>query len=272
MKIFNKKFTKLKYFKKEFLTNTPFPYLIMDNFLAHSFYKKIVYEISQINKKNTANKKGKSYNTKVEYNKWISKNVNLPKNITQLLNSLNSKTWIKNLEQLSDIKYLVGVKILNKDMSNFHSMGESGFLGSHVDHSAEPLTGYPHVMNIILFLTENWTKNLGGNTVFYNSEGNKIKKKIFYKPNRAVIFLHTPYSFHGVTRIKNNKDLTRSTIYVDYFSKSLKPYEHIPLLFSNKWFLHDTFFKLPSILDYFKPGNSYYLKSKLNYFINRYFK
>ena len=57
-----------------------------------------------------------------------------------------------------------------------------------------------------------------------------------------------------------------------YFSKSLKPYEHMSLPFSNKWFSHDTCFKLPSKLDYFKLKNSYYLKSNLKYYASKYFK
>jgi Rps23 Pro-64 3,4-dihydroxylase Tpa1-like proline 4-hydroxylase len=272
MKFLNTKYSKLKNFKKKFLRNTPFPHLVMDNFFENSLFEKIDTEILQLNKKSFFNKRGKFYNTSVEKNKWISKNINLPKNINKVLRFLNSNLWIKNLMELSEINDLFGVEVINKNISNFHSMSKNGFLGSHVDHSIDPKSRCPHVMNIIIFLTKNWKNSYGGNTLFYNSKGSKIIKKILYKPNRAVIFLHTPYSFHGVSKIINNKSIKRSTIYVDYFSKSLEPYEHMSLPFSNKWFLHDTCFKLPSKLDYFKLKNSYYLKSNLKYYASKFFK
>jgi hypothetical protein len=272
MRIVNKKYSKMNSLKNLFLNQKPFPYLVLDNFLENNLFKKINLEIDSIDKKNLLKLEGKFYKTSVERNKWISKNLNLPRNMKKVLHFLNSKIWISNLEQLSQIKNLTGTKILNKNISNFHTMSKNGFLGSHVDHSADPSTGYPHVMNIIIFLTKNWKSNFGGNTLFYNSNGTKIIKEIVYKPNRAVIFLHTPYSFHGVSKIKNNKLVKRSTIYIDYFCESQKPFEHLKLQFSNKWFLHDTCFKLDSKIEYFKPSNIYYLKSNIKYFLSKYFK
>ena len=47
-------------------------------------------------------------------------------------------------------------------LANYHEMGSNGFLGSHVDHSSDPNTGYPHVLNVILYLSSEWKSSYGG--------------------------------------------------------------------------------------------------------------
>ena len=143
-------------------------------------------------------------------------------------------------------------------------MYESGFLGTHVDHSSEPDTGLPHVLNIILYLSKKWDKSWGGATMFANKNGRKIEKTINYIPNRAVIFLHSPFTFHGVTKIKNNL-VKRSTIYVDYYSRNKNPYNHLDLNFKNVWFKHPTTFILPKFKDYFLKKNRVYLKKMVKH-------
>jgi len=102
----------------------------------------------------------------------------------------------------------------------------------------------------------------------YDKKGKVIKLKIPYKKNRAIIFLHTPYSFHGVEKIKNTANVVRKTIYVDYYSNSSKPFDNIKLNFSKKWFKHGTTFVFPSKLDYLKPKNLIYTKTLVQYKIH----
>ena len=72
-----------------------------------------------------------------------------------------------------DIKSLFATDVGNTDLANYHEMYKNGFLGSHVDHSSDPKTGSPHVLNIILYLTQNWNNDWGGNTVFMSKNGKK---------------------------------------------------------------------------------------------------
>ena len=153
----------------------------------------------------------------------------------------------------------------NTLLANYHEMGTNGFLGSHVDHSTDPSNGLPHVLNIILYLSSDWKENFGGATLLFDKKGKKIVSKIKYKKNRAIVFLHTPYSFHGVERLKNNKSLKRKTLYVDYYSESMKPFENFDLDFPNKWFKHGTTFVLPKRTDYLKYKNWSYTKSLIKY-------
>ncbi len=259
MQIINNKYLNLNKYKKTFHSGTPFPHLILDNFLTQNFFKKLKLEGF-----NTSKKKGKNFNTELEKNKWISKNTQLPKQIKLIINELNKKEWINNLSQLSKIDNLFSSKVSNMDLANYHEMKDKGYLGPHVDHSSDPDTGSPHVLNLLLYLSKKWDNKWGGSTLLFDKQGKKIIKEIQYKPNRAIIFLHSPYSFHGVKKISKNK-YTRSSIYVDYYSNELSPYKNIDLKFEKKWFKHGTFFILPNKTDYLKLKNYRYIKTFFSY-------
>ena len=265
MLIINTKYNNLDAYSSEFKENIPYPHIILDDFLDKTFYENIDLESINFNKK-----RGRSFNSNLEKNKWASKNEILSKNLKSIIDELNKKSFLKSLYKLSGIAELFSTKEGNTSLANYHEMYESGFLGTHVDHSSEPVTGLPHVLNIILYLSKNWDCKWGGATILANSDGTKIEKIIDYKPNRAVIFLHSPYTFHGVTEIKNNLN-KRSTIYVDYYSKNENPYSHLNLKFKNIWFKHPTTFILPKLRDYFQKKNIKYLKKMIKYRIKSLF-
>ena len=259
MKIINQKYDNLEIYENDFKSAKPFPHIILDNFLDEFFFQNL-----NVDKIKTNKQKGLLFNTEIETNKWTSKNVELDEDISKIVNELYTTDFIKNLGNLSKIKDLFSTNVGNTALANYHEMYESGFLGTHVDHSSEPNTGLPHVLNIILYLSKNWDKSWGGSTMLANKNGTKIEKTIDYIPNRAVIFLHTPFTFHGVTKIQNN--LTkRSTIYVDYYSQNKNPYAHLDLQFKNVWFKHPTTFILPKFKDYFPKKNRVYLKKMLKH-------
>lgn len=262
MEIINPKHFNLSKRKEEFFTKKPFPYLVLDDFLEKNFFDKISKKTLN---NNYSISEGKSFNSEIESNKTISLNESLPKDITEITNILNSKIWLEKLKSLTDINSLQATDVGNTLLANYHEMGSDGFLGSHVDHSTDPNNGLPHVLNIILYLSTDWKENFGGATLFFDRKGNKVISKVEYKQNRAVIFLHTPYSFHGVEKLKENKNVKRKSLYVDYYSDSFDPFKNMELDFPNNWFKHGTTFVMPNYMDYFKLKNWSYTKSFLMY-------
>ena len=262
----NDKYSNLDKYLDKFRSSKPFPYLILDNFFKKSFYNQLCTELSHGMTKII----GKEFNTSVEKNKTINLNNDLPKTIDKILSMLTKDTWVKNLRNLSGISDLKPDVGHNEVLSNFHEMSKSGFLGSHVDHSHHPTTHKKHVLNIIIYLSKEWESQFGGNTLLFNKYGNKIEKLVEYVPNRLLIFLHTPYSFHGVDKLKPNQNQVRKTLYVDFYSNLEKPYSHLSLPFKNDFFKHGTTFILNDKLSYLKPSNFYYTKTLLKYNINKY--
>ena len=259
MDIINKKYKDLSKYSNDFLNAEPYPHLILNDFLDNNFFSNLDVENIKIDQN-----KGRSFNSDIEKNKWASKNTTLSENLKLIIDELNNKSFLENLYKISNISDLFSTTEGNTALANYHEMYESGFLGTHVDHSSEPNTGFPHVLNIILYLSKNWNKNWGGSTILANHDGTKIEKLVDFIPNRAVIFLHSPFTFHGVTEIKNNLN-KRSTIYVDYYSKNMEPYKHLNLKFKNIWFKHPTTFILPKLKDYFPKKNRIYLKKMLKH-------
>ena len=265
MNIISNKYRNLNHIKYDFIKKTPFPHIVLDNFLDNNYFERL----TKVLKKDNYYKAGKKFNSEVEMNKSISLNQSLPQIISDIVKELNCDMWIDNLKSLTGINTLKGTKLGNINLANYHEMGTSGFLGSHVDHSKEPETGKPHVLNIILYLSSDWKDEFGGATLLYDRYGKKIIIKVPYKKNRAIIFLHTPYSFHGVEKLSKNNNIKRKVIYVDYYSESFKPFKHLKFKFSNDWFSHGTTFVLPNKFDYIKKKNWSYTKSYILYQYNK---
>ncbi|UOG65283.1 2OG-Fe(II) oxygenase [Leptospira noguchii] len=238
----------------------------MDDFLDSKYFDKI----SNIpDNDQSLSESGKNFNTEVESKKWISLNSEIPELIGNIIQELNSEAWLRNINELTGMPDLMSTKNDNTKLANFHEMEKGGFLGSHVDHSHEAELGFPHVLNIILYISPSWDNNYGGATLFFDKKGRNVHAAIDYVPNRAVIFLHTPYSFHGVGKISETTPIKRRTIYVDYYSASYEPYSSMKLDFTNHWFKHGTTFILSPFLNYFKNGNLPYLKAMTQYEINK---
>jgi Rps23 Pro-64 3,4-dihydroxylase Tpa1-like proline 4-hydroxylase len=250
--------------KEEFFSAKPFPFLVIDDFLEESFYQSLR---NVLHANNTS--MGRNFTTEVESNKSISLNSNLPGLVSDIVDVLNTDEWVEKLKSLTGIDTLTATQNGNTMLANYHEMKSGGLLGSHVDHSHEPILGFPHVLNIILYLSDDWKTEYGGATLFYDKNGVKPLSKVEYKPNRAVIFLHTPFSFHGVERLQNNGEVMRKTLYVDYYSRTTNPFNHMKFDFSNKWFKHDTTFRLPHLSDYLKLKNKNYTKAYIKYLLRR---
>lgn len=265
MQIINPIYETLEEQSPAFIRAEPFPHVVLDDFLDKDFYESL----SETMIADPGQGQGRVFDTEAETNKWISLNVGLSDGMQTLLDFLNSEQWVAVLQEFSRVDSLVSTEHGNTALANYHEMGPGGFLAPHVDHAFEPETGLPHVLNIILYLSNDWNDEFGGATLFYDRKGVNMVQRIAYKPNRAVVFLHTPYSFHCVEEIYTAKT-TRKSLYVDYYSRSFSPYENLDLSFPAVWFSHGTTFKLKGMLEYLKPKNIIYTKSLLKYKLNEF--
>tara|TARA_B100001175_G_scaffold123988_1_gene105631 strand:- start:661 stop:1545 length:885 start_codon:yes stop_codon:yes gene_type:complete len=260
----------------------PYPHAIIDDFLPSEIFDKIsnsiadAYEIKDIKK---------IFTTELEFNKKVygldalEDQMKLP---IQILGGLNMKKlfqkFIGNIDvvSLNDFKSYGGYY-------PFHTMSESGFLGSHVDHSNSK-TGEVHMANSIYFVSKRWDKSLGGETILFNNNGYEAQKFIDPKPNRLILFLHSSTTFHGVNVISKNSNFKRFSYYMDYYVDK----KNIPALkdnlkkktFSAKYYSHPTIFlpffpiglKSFKFKSFFKIKTYYpYLYAYVKYLLNRYF-
>lgn len=249
--------------KKLFSTNSPFPHVVIDDFLEKDAFNKLQTEFNNFYESNK--KDGKTYTSDVEKDKWSSQGLSLTpylKKVGEYLASEENRNW---LTKITGFKNLSAVDDFNHKAIGFFSLMKKGsYLGPHIDHMYDMTgdKGY-HVLNIILYVSDKWNPNWGGNTTLKNRK-TKNYASVEFKPNRALVFMHSPISEHGTSLLSKFSESNRMTIYFDYYSSNKNPYAHTNYNFRLVKSPH--IFFLPNFIDYLKPKNRKYLKLMLSHF------
>jgi hypothetical protein len=252
----------------------PFCHVVIDDFLDKNFFEELVSALENYYDENSQSG-GVSFNSVVEDGKWGSQGLALSQSLIDLGEFLKSDDLINFLKNVTGFKELKITSDLNASgYSFFHAMKPNSFLGPHTDHTVD-MNGYSyHVLNIIIYASRNWDPNWGGGTTIHNKSA-KIVSDIEFRPNRALIFMHSPISVHGTQRIADFAQNKRFSIYFDYYSDGKNPYEHLGY---NKFQLIRSphLFYFDSYWEFFKSKNKKYrnlwrshLKAKI---MNKLFK
>lgn len=245
----------------------PFPFVVIDDFFEQNFYNKVLKDFEEYYEENK--EKGKSYNTDVENDKWTSQGNPLSEELKNLGNYLQSENLKSFLRDITGFKVLNTSSFNSDNVGFYHLMKNNAYLGPHIDHMMDMDSnnvGY-HVLNIIIYITKEWNPNWGGGTFFQNN-ADKTFTDVEFKPNRAVVFMHSPISIHGTNRVTNTTSNKRISIYFDYYSNEKNPYEHL----GYKFRIHKSphLFFLPRFTDYFKKRNRKYLLHFLSHYKNKF--
>jgi hypothetical protein len=235
----------------------PFPYVVVDNFFDSIFFEKLSSSLEEYYDDNK-NKGGVKFSSEVEDGKWGSSGLVLSEELVTLGKFLQSTELRGMLESITGFKNLKITSDLNSSgYSFFHAMSSNSFLGPHTDHTVDMNGKSYHVLNIIIYASKEWDANFGGGTTIHDKKG-KIFTDVEFKPNRALIFLHSPISIHGTQRISNYADKKRFSIYFDFYSDEVNPYIHLDLPTFSKISSPHLFY-FDNVFDYFKPRNRKYL-------------
>ena len=193
----------------------PFNHIIIDNFFIEDLAMKLFNEFP-----NYEDKRWHNYDNPIEVKK-ICNNWNLvPKNTYQTFQFLNSPDFINLISnEILNQKKIYADYGLNGGGWHIHKKG--GKLNPHLDYSLHPKSGKQRKLNIIIYVNPNWSEDWGGQLGFWdNSSAEKpgeLKKIIWSKFNRAVIFDTTQNSWHGLPNpIKCPKEESRKSLAVYY--------------------------------------------------------
>ena len=196
--------------KREYLINSPFPYIIIDNFLNSNFVNNIKNEFPD-NLNDFF-----CYFNPIHY-KFGNDNINcFPENLKKSFYLLSSEFIIKKFSDMTDIKleydpYLHGAGI--------HAMPRNGKLSMHLDYEKHPYLEKQRRLNVILYLNDEWNDSWGGATELWDSEMNSCVKKSPIKFNTAIVFRTDEISWHGIPeKIKCPPNILRKTLAYYYIS------------------------------------------------------
>ena len=210
-KIKKKILTKQKNFSKK-----PFDHIYIDNILPKKFAKICSKSFPILNNSNWEFKKIDNIEVK-RRSTWRSE-FDIPENIVDVVRIFNSSIILKTIGNLFKIKKILPDPYFMGGGLNISEKG--GKLDTHIDGNYNDEIGLNRRLNSIIYLTENWRKNYGGELGFYNKNGSKLVKIIEPKFNRLILFNTNDYSYHGIpNEINFPKNNPRKSIILYYYTK-----------------------------------------------------
>lgn len=202
---------------------TPFPHLIIDDFVSDELALQLSNEFPDYN-----DEKWFYYDNPLE-NKKANNNWGMfPSATYKFFQYLNSETFMMSLKTDFNLKNLYSDHGLHGAGWHMHSSG--GKLNIHLDYSIHPKLKLQRKLNLILYLTPDWNPEWGGNLEFWDHDPetnrpSKLAKVIENKFKRAVIFDTTQNSWHGFAdKLTCPKNIYRKSIAMYYL---IDPEDHV---------------------------------------------
>jgi len=201
---------------KDYITNKPYPYVIIPNFLNKTFIDNIYNEYLECSNDLSD---WHLYNNPLEV-KYAYDNINsCGENIKKLFKLYSSKESIELFNRLTDNKNLEYDSTLHG--CGLHLMPKNGRLAVHLDYEKHPiLENKQRKINIILYLNKEWKSDWNGSTELWNKDCNicSVESPIVY--NTAIIFQTNDISWHGVPgKINCPDNESRKSIAYYYISE-----------------------------------------------------
>ena len=171
----------------------PFDYWVIDDFVEEDVAKQLSQDFVDF-----YNKDWFEYDSPLEVKKTLNNWWDFPPTTYKFIEFLNSQEFISMLSRVTGIDNLRPDPGLHG--AGWHIHGNGGKLNVHLDYSLHPKLDLQRKLNLILYLTEDWDPEWGGNLEFWSGDSNSAESKakivecIF---NRAVIFDTTQNSWHG---------------------------------------------------------------------------
>jgi len=240
-----------------YISNAPFPNIVLDNFLPSKLALKIL-ENFPLNNDSL---------TKLEYAHNIpfvqeNKRIIHPENCNEFNRNMfaffNSAPFLQFLEGLTSISGLMGDSYYVG--GGFHEISNGGKLGIHADFELHEKLPIQRRINVLIYLNENWKDEYGGSFEIWDK---KMKNKLHdISPifNRCVIFSTNDSSYHGHPEpLKCPENITRKSIALYYFTASESIYDEVNSFTT-------TFFVRPN--DDFNTKKNIFIKKLQNKIIN----
>jgi Rps23 Pro-64 3,4-dihydroxylase Tpa1-like proline 4-hydroxylase len=200
--------------KNEYINNSPYPHIIIDNFVKEDFLNNATSKLDDVSE--FVDKKHFDPNEKRK--KTSPNEKDIPNEFIELIRYFNSQTFLNYLQKITGIKeklisdpYLWG--------GGIHKIKKGGFLKIHSDTNFHPNFKLDRRLNLLLYLNNNWKEEYGGHLELWNKQMTKCEQKILPVFNRAVIFSTDDTSYHGHPNPLNcPENVMRQSLALYYYS------------------------------------------------------
>lgn len=203
--------------RKEYLNNSPFPYIAIDDFLVKGLAEELYASIP------TPKETNKSRDYIFAKNKFeISNMVNISDNFKKLYDELISERFANLISYVTNEDLFVDPKFHG---GGLHLGGKDSFLDMHVDfnyHPSEP-KWYRNV-NLLLYLNQDWKPEYGGQLKLVDKHTKK-GTSVDVPMNRLTIMPCRNYTLHGYDPINFPEGTYRTSIATYAYTIHDKPIE-----------------------------------------------
>jgi hypothetical protein len=200
--------------RNRYASALPFPHLIIDNFLPED----VAFECASVFPFSDA----KTWTNYVHINEkkyGLDKRNGIPSSLLRVIDQLQTLDFVHALSRTTEIPGLIADEQLTG--GGLHQIHPGGFLNIHSDFLIHPhRPNLERRINLILFLSNDWRKEYGGELEFWNKDMTSCVTRVEPRFNRCVIFTTDEYSYHGCPELlKGPPDFSRKSLALYYYTE-----------------------------------------------------
>jgi hypothetical protein len=175
----------------DYSRNTPFPHIVIEDFLRDSWFEAVVAEFPTISPERWTNY------SHVNERKFANPNYSTWGDATKHVASvLNSAAFVEWLGALTGIKGLIIDESF--EGGGMHQSITGGYLNVHADFTVHPHNRHwQRRVNLLLYCNQDWRGEYGGELELWTRDMKRCEKRVAPLRNRVLIFNTDMDSFHG---------------------------------------------------------------------------
>jgi Rps23 Pro-64 3,4-dihydroxylase Tpa1-like proline 4-hydroxylase len=173
----------------EYQNATPFPHIVMDDFLDKDVLRGIVAEFPDREGRNYFDRAQERFKYQFDPNTVDSGRVR------NLLAELNGEPFLAFLSAMTGIPKLISDPYY--EGGGLHETLTGGHLSVHADFNIHGPMNVERRLNLLVYLNEDWPEDYGGQLELWDKKMRKAARSVLPVLGRAVVFSTTLQSFHG---------------------------------------------------------------------------
>jgi 2OG-Fe(II) oxygenase superfamily len=186
---------------------TPFPYVVIDNFLDIAAANNLLKDFPAVSAMHLSHHY--LFTNKYELSFWAD----VSSSYTLLHQDLFSQSFIKFIQEICGEPLFVDADFCGE----LHQGVDGSFLDMHIDFNLHPfINHWEHRLTIIIYLNKNWRPQYGGQLQLQGA----LDQPVFeISPlfNRCVIMRSDDTTFHGYQQLNLPQGVTRKSILINLY-------------------------------------------------------
>lgn len=200
--------------RREALVATPFPHVLIDDFLAPDFAHDV---LSSWPTYAEATRVGKQFRSINERNKvQVTDREMFPPALKVLNDALASSEFLSTVSSIFAIPNLLADSELVG--GGLHQTGPRGRLDVHIDFNYIEDRKLHRRLNILVYFNEGWSPGWGGQLELWNRDVSERIHSFDPMFNRCVVFETSEISYHGVAAVTCPPDAVRRSFAGYYYT------------------------------------------------------